>query len=263
MVASFEFLSTVKNTARTAGGYVEANEGGADAFSSHEDDDGHVDYFDFTERMIVEPTQNGCILGYNMQLGDCTSAEIKVRSSFMRVDPERERDFVAMPYDDRRQGEFGFFRVERPTYDRRRGVTWSGVINLATIHDLWRDSRDDDGRPRPYAERRLRPLVYHLSAGFPAALRDTADQIALDWDVTFKRTASFLRGQSVEQLVDLPDVPALHARVDEPERVPLGAQDALRDRDGGLARLALHPRRDRAAEDEPGLAVGRRRHFGE
>ena len=200
MVASFEFLSTVKNVARTAGGYVEENEGGPDAFLRHETNDGDIDYFDFTERMIVEPTENGCILGYNMQLGDCTSAEIKIRSSFLRVDEERERDFVAMPYDDRQQGEFGYFRVERPTYDRRRGVTWSGAIYLATRHDLWKHSRDDAGQPRPYADRDLRPVVYQLSAGFPEALRGTAEQIAADWDTTFKKTVSFLRNESIEDL---------------------------------------------------------------
>ncbi len=200
MVANLEFLSTVKNVARTAGGYVEENEGGPDAFLKHENNDGDIDYFDFTERMIVEPTQDGCILGYNMQLGDCTSAEIKIRTSFLRVDEERERDYVAMSYDDRQQGEFGYFRVERPTYDRRRGVTWSGAIYLATRHDLWRHSRDENGQPRPYADRDLRPVVYQLSAGFPEDLRATADQIAAEWDATFKKTLTFLRGETTEQL---------------------------------------------------------------
>lgn len=201
-VANFEFISTVKSTAIVAGSYIEENEGGPDAFLKHEDGDGDVDYFDFTHRAIVEPSDEGCILGYNMQLGDCTSAEIRIRTSFLRVDPERERDYVAMAYDDRQQGEFGYFRVERPTYDRRRGVTWSGAIYLATRHDLWRNSRDEDGQPRPYADRDLRPIVYQLSPGFPEELLATAEQIADDWDATFKKTVTFLRGQTTEQLED-------------------------------------------------------------
>jgi len=58
----------------------------------------------------------------NSRLGDCTGEGIKVRTSLLKVDPEQEQQYVPLVYDDRRQGEFGYFRVERPSYDRRLGT---------------------------------------------------------------------------------------------------------------------------------------------
>src|SRR5690606_32576878 len=67
-VANWFFLSTPdanfqNNTIST---YVPENEGGADAFTFGErDEEGRTDYFDFTERMFVRPSLQGCILELN------------------------------------------------------------------------------------------------------------------------------------------------------------------------------------------------------
>jgi len=200
LIANFEFISSASSITPTHSGYVEENEGGPDAFLRHEDDAGAVDYFDFTERLFVEPTVNGCILSQNYRLGDCTGDEVKIRTSFMRVDEARERDYVPLPYDDQRQGEFGYFRVERPTYDDRRGVTWSGTEQLITRHDVWKGSRDDAGEPLSYAQRGLRPVVYTLSPGYPAALADITRELADEWDGALKESVAGARGQSVPEL---------------------------------------------------------------
>ncbi|MDH5672136.1 MAG: zinc-dependent metalloprotease [Myxococcales bacterium] len=206
LVGHFMFLTSTNAITSTNSGYVEENEGGADAFYTHLDDEGVADYFDFTERLFVEPTENGCILFLNNRIGDCASAEVKVRTSFLRVDTEREQDYVALRYDDVRQGEFGYFRTERPSYDRRRGVTWTGVSYMVNRHDLWQDSRDGDGNVRDYAERKLQPVTYMLSPGYPEELRELTDDIAAEWDVTLKTTMAELRGQSIEALeADLED----------------------------------------------------------
>ncbi|HEY3483790.1 MAG TPA: hypothetical protein VGK49_00340, partial [Ilumatobacteraceae bacterium] len=65
LVANFDFISTAVSIEPTNSGYVEENEGGPDAFLKHEDERGDVDYFDFTERLFVEPSDNGCILSMN------------------------------------------------------------------------------------------------------------------------------------------------------------------------------------------------------
>lgn len=200
LVANFEFISTAVSIRPTHSGYVEQNEGGPDAFTQHRDAKGQVDYFDFTERLFVEPSPSGCVLSWRYRLGDCTGDEIKVRTSFMRVDEARERDYVPLVYDDQRQGEFGYFRIERPTYDRRRGVTWSGTQQLITRHDLWRDSRDEGGRPKDYRDRGLRPIVYALSPNYPEELRPVTDEIAREWDAVLKQTVAAARGQTLEEL---------------------------------------------------------------
>jgi hypothetical protein len=204
LVASFEFISSIASITPTNSGYVEENEGGPDAFTQTLDGDGEVEYFDFTERMFVVPEANGCVLSWNYQLGDCTGDEVKVRTSFMRVDEEREADYVPLAYDDRRQGEFGYFRIERPTYDRRRGTTWTGALQLITRHEIWQDSRDEAGNPKPYIDRQLRPVVYTLSPNYPDSLAVITDTIVQDWDVILKETAAVARGQTLDELqVDL------------------------------------------------------------
>jgi hypothetical protein len=200
LVASFDFISGARSITPTNTGFVEENEGGADAFKKHLDSTGGVDYFDFTERMFVEPSEDGCILSQNLQLGDCTGDEVKVRTSFLRVDEAREQDYVPEAYDDKRQGEFGYFRVERPTYDRRRGVTWSGAQLLISKHDVWKDSRDGAGEAKPVAERGLRPITYTLSPNYPQELSTVTTQMAAEWDSALKDGIATARKQTVAQL---------------------------------------------------------------
>ena len=199
-VSHWFFISTADNGA-TLSSYVPEDEGGTNAFHMDRNDAGEAEYFDFTERMFVRPSITGCILDlYNEGVGDCAAQEVKVRTSFAQVDEERERDYIPETYDDRRQGEFGFFRTERVTYDRLRGPTQQGVIYLANRHDMWEGSVDAEGNVVPYAERRLRPITYHLSAGYPESLYDITEEIGADYDRSFKRIAAFRRGQTVEQL---------------------------------------------------------------
>jgi Met-zincin len=202
LVANFDFISTAVSIEPTNSGYVEENEGGPDAFARHTDKKGEVDYFDFTERLFVEPEDRGCILSMNYRLGDCAGDEIKVRTSFLRVDEAREADYVPLDWDDLRQGEFGYFRIERPTYDRRRGLTWSGTQQLVTRHDMWQGSRDEDGNALPYAQRGLRPLVYSLSKDYPEELKPITFALAGEWDQALKGAAAAARGQTIEQLDD-------------------------------------------------------------
>ena len=185
----------------TMSSYVPQNEGGPDAFKMDVDSEtGRANYMDFTTRYTAEPTVMACIAMTNSRLGDCAGDEIKLRTSLLKVDPAAEQEYVPLVYDDRRMGEFGYFRVERPTYDRRLGNTFSGLIQVAGRHDLWQRSRDASGVPLDFSARTLKPLTYALSENFPAELRDTASQIAGDYDTAFKKVISAARNQSVADL---------------------------------------------------------------
>jgi len=191
---SFKAFATISS-------YVPQNEGGPDALKIEIDKDtGLANYMDFTTRYTAEPSVMACIAMTNSRLGDCAGDEIKLRTSLLKVDPAAEQEYVPLVYDDRRQGEFGFFRVDRPTYDRRLGNTFSGLIEVAGRHDLWQRSRDASGVPLDFSARTLKPLTYALSENFPDELRDTADEIAQDYDSAFKKVISAARNQSIADL---------------------------------------------------------------
>jgi hypothetical protein len=189
----------------SAAAFIPQNEGGPDSFRMEQDDEGNANYIDFTVRRFVTPSVMGCVAQLNSGLGDCAGDEIKVRTSMLKVDPAREQDYVPMVYDDRRQGEFGYFRVERPTYDRRLGNTFTGLIQLAGRHDVWENSRDAGGEPLPFAQRTLRSINYTLSENFPNEMRGViTEQIQPQYDSTFKKVVAAARNQSVAELeVDL------------------------------------------------------------
>ncbi len=200
------FLSTpgafmpIFGATSSAASFVPQGEGGPDAFRVELDDEGKANYIDFTVRRFVTPSVMGCIAMLNSGLGDCAGDEIKVRTSLLRVDPEREQDYVPLVYDDLRNGEFGYFRVERPSYDRRLGNTFTGLIQLAGRHDLWENSRNEAGEPLPYAARALRPITYTLSEHYPDEMREVTDRIAEEYDGSLKRVVAAARNQDLAQL---------------------------------------------------------------
>jgi hypothetical protein len=183
-----------------AAGWVPENEGGDDAFRTERDANGVATYIDFTSRLIVEPSLGACMMTWENAIGDCTADDVKVRTSLLKADAAREQDYIPEVYDDRRHGEFGYFRTERPTYNRQRGNTYTGLILLANRHDLWERSHDGNGNVLAYENRELRPVVYTLSQGFPSNMIDTAQEVADEWDTSLKRVAATLRGQTVPQL---------------------------------------------------------------
>lgn len=206
VVASYSFLADrvaidTPTAEQKASWVVPENEGGIDARRMERAPDGSVAYMDFTERMIAEPSFTACIYFSNgIGLGDCTGQEIEVRTSILRV-PE-ESDYEPVAYDDRLMDKFGYFRTERLAYDRERGITLEGRIQLANRHNIWtntwqRDAAgnvvvDADGKPvaRPFAERTPQPIVYHLSSVFPEPMLAWAAGMAAEWDRALRRTVA-------------------------------------------------------------------------
>lgn len=193
-------VSPMFGSGSTMSSFVPENEGGTNAPHVETDDAGLATYMDFTVRRTITPTFFGCIRMLQRLVGDCAGQEHLVRTSFLKVDPEREQDYVPLVYDDQRQGEFGFFRVERTSYDRDLGTTFSGLIQLADRHELWRNSRDSSGNPLPYSARSLRSVVYALSENYPEEMLPVTEEIAADYDAAFKQVAAAARGQSLAEL---------------------------------------------------------------
>ncbi len=200
-IQNYTFLTAGMNTDAAEMTWVRDDEPSSDSFRTENGEDGKPNYFDFTSRLFVQPGLEECYPTYfGRQVGDCTAGEMEVRTAFLKVDNARELDFQPRTYDDIRQGEFGYFRTERPTYDRLRGVTYSGRVLLANVHDIWKDQFNADGSPKEYADRGLRPVVYALSPNYPQEMVDVTREIAADWDAALKESASAARGQSIEEL---------------------------------------------------------------
>jgi len=121
-------------------------------------------------------------------------------------------------------GRFGFFRTYRQGYDREIGAAHD--VNrqwFANHHKVWeqvyeveesngepvRDERgypvvkkDAAGNPVmiPYAERTVRPVVYHLNTHYPADMMEVTQQIGAAWNAAFSEAIAAAKGMSVDAL---------------------------------------------------------------
>lgn len=219
-VANFNMFKDANSQWSSASYWVQDDENSTDAFRMERNEDGAVNYIDFTDRIFVNPSLYACLIAspWNYsEVGDCTGDEIKVRTALLKVDKERELEYESLNWDDKRQGEFGYFRTERNTWDRDYGPTWEGRQFIGNRHDIWKKSynvsvdaegnlvRNDEGHVVreliPPDQREFNPIVYTLSENYPEDLIPITEDIASEWDAAFKATAAAARGQSVAQVV--------------------------------------------------------------
>ena len=171
--------------------YVEGNEDTKEAWYEERSEGakGDLEYFDYTAKYIW----NG-------------AGDIKVVTSFAKLEEEGVRDYEPAFYDDSMMVKFGYFRTERLTYDRGQAFTDEGRIYFADRHDMWKDDykraedgkflRDADGRriPKPMAQRTPKPVVYYLSPNYPTDLLPGAQKVASDYNRAFTRAAAAAKG---------------------------------------------------------------------
>jgi hypothetical protein len=178
--------------------------------------DSEITYFDFAVRsqsVTMIPyggsAYPACFFNGYYPLASCDPTNQVVRLSFLKTDPVR--DFAPVVYDDKKMGRFGYFRTERFTRHRQRGVTESGRIRLASIHNIWKRTyeRDGDGaytlaavtddRDRTVAYRRVeipieqraaKPIAYHLSPYFPQAVLSGAYAVGDSWNRAYRRVVA-------------------------------------------------------------------------
>lgn len=162
---------------------------------------------------------------------DCAPGEITVRNSFLRIDPDH--DYQPMVYTGDRMERFGYFVTERPGYDRSYGLVEPLRYRFVNRHNIWADShkrvdgnyvlctRDadcddgqgsvcdldwgrarrlltDDGRiqgacTKPFRDRTVQPIVYHLTPNWPEELLPEAMTVQEQYSAAFREVVASLR----------------------------------------------------------------------
>jgi hypothetical protein len=150
----------------------------------------------------------------NAGLPECASVAVAVRTSFLRVSDTRQYDPVE--WTDERHERAGYFRLDRTTYDFSHTATdptWGFTDFTArgtNRHNIWREwyrtdagtgeiVRDEAGRPQslPYAERRVRPIVWYTTPELPAHLTRAAFDTIGQWNEVLMGTVRQLRGEEL------------------------------------------------------------------
>ncbi|MDP3275431.1 MAG: hypothetical protein Q8Q09_09575 [Deltaproteobacteria bacterium] len=102
-------------------------------------------YFDVTNRMVLHPEEvnlghwgypniPACILGNGIE--SCNPADVQLRISFMRIDPDR--DYEPQALDGHRMDRFGFFEAGRVGYNRdRQDLLTTERRHFSHRHNLW------------------------------------------------------------------------------------------------------------------------------
>lgn len=100
-------------------------------------------------------------------------------------DPKRHNVDDCEQYQVPVFSRFGFFRTERNHFDREQGFTHTGRKQYINRWNIWQETKTHDGKSIPLAERKPKPIVYHLNATFPPELFATSQKMADDWNTAF------------------------------------------------------------------------------
>ncbi len=183
-------------------------------------------YFDVVTAHTMIPDWYQCLYEYGFSWFTCGSGEARVRHSFMEMDQEEAAGYQPLNYPDSvpvvdssgneivdaETGEvrrtkiwerFGYYRLERLTYDNYRSLTESGRMNRIIRFNIWEKSVDSQVAEIPYTLRTAKPITYYLNWDFPADLVDTAKEVAEEWNGVFKRLVAELQGKNI---ADVPDM---------------------------------------------------------
>ena len=163
-----------------------------DSRSFEYDDDGKLVYFEVRVRatLVDHPY---C---YYYELADCAGTEMTIVNSFARV-PER-KTYEAVTYDNEDMFKFGYFRSERFSYDRERGLTRTGQIFLANRHNIWETAYDAAGELMPVADRKQGHVVYYVNQEMPEDLGEWNKSIERHWDRAFRRSVAAAKGEDID-----------------------------------------------------------------
>ena len=178
---------------------------GSTMVQPHEDEAGALDmsenHINVTSRLMVAAVNSaschmnpwGGVDIYDDNKMDCEPQEVRVRTSFVKVDEEEEAKYEPLPYDDQHYNKFGIFRVNRYAYNRDYGVREPNSQYRANRWHIWERSLDEDGNSIPYRQRTPKPIVYWLNAEFPydnQGLVDGTIEVERQWDETFRGAAA-------------------------------------------------------------------------
>ncbi len=194
----------------SASSFVQAEEGGPDAFYAEvnpKTPDAAMSYFDVLGKLVLDADLDACWYTWaGFGAYDCASAEVKIRTSFSRVNADS--GYEPFHYDDQMMSRFGYFRSERFTYDEQRGLVDSGRQYLIQRHRIFERATDADGKLIPVPERLVHTVPYYLSPEFPddSLLLEAARATMAQWSHAGKRAVAAAKGEVEAAVDDMPDV---------------------------------------------------------
>lgn len=144
---------------------------------------------------------------------DCSSSEIHLRTSVVKVDTRWSRDYEPLIYGNELMQLFGFFRTERLNWDKKYGALDSAVVRLAQRHRVWKEYfvKDSNGEPTaepiPLADRAPKPLVYYFTPPSRMGGQATYDEyfepakrLEAEYDRAFRRAIAAAKGLTADQV---------------------------------------------------------------
>ncbi len=185
--------------------YVECQRKGTEEFVSCDTEDAEVSYIDVTYTMFRKSSFGECLNLFFSLPGlfnaDCGTERIRMRASFAKIrdldvhgacaDCDQtftlNNDYDPREYDDFDDKRFGFFRMNRPVYDRRFGTRDYAVKQYAQLRAIWHRYTDGEGNLLHPRDRTPKPVVYYINADHPIDLLDEMALIAEDYDIAFRR----------------------------------------------------------------------------
>jgi hypothetical protein len=133
----------------------------------------------------------------------CSTVAIYIRNSFLKVSDQRQ--YEPQNWVDTRHERHGYFRNERPTFDRRTAADDPGFRQTDFLnyninrHNIWRNWVDEAGEPVPYADREVRPIVWYSTQELPAHLVKPSYELVSEWNRVLMGTVRTLRGEESAQ----------------------------------------------------------------
>ncbi len=150
------------------------------------------DYFDITSRIFAKsgtidyPGYGPLALCYFSEHMECGASEYGIRHSFKKIDPNHQ--YEELPYKGIETEMFGYFVTDRKVYTDE-GIFEQNMKRFLNRHNLWEQSfYTDTGRKIPYANRELKPIVYHVNRDWPVddvILNQAAELVADQWNDVF------------------------------------------------------------------------------
>jgi hypothetical protein len=173
---------------------------------------------------------------FSRAMADCTTEAIKVRSSFLRLNPARQ--YVPKKFKGLITDYFGLFTQDRLVYDPLREVNERYRERYAQLHNLWNNWLDESGNVLdPDARGGIRPMIYYVH-NWPESLQPALRATESEWNAIFQRAVGGAMGQGpVSEKVFIACNWPLQASDDQAACVP-----AEYIRDDGTIDPAFNPR---------------------
>ncbi|MCG8556380.1 MAG: hypothetical protein MJD61_13985, partial [Proteobacteria bacterium] len=121
------------------------------------------------------------------------------RNSFRKLGEQRQ--YEPENWVDTRHERYGYFRLERLTFDRSTAAAdphhgFTDFLNYNVLrHNIWQRWRNDAGEPIPYEQRQVRPIVWYTTPELPAHLVKPSFELVARWNEALMDTVRRLKGE--------------------------------------------------------------------